>query len=155
MTRRMGATSMRDREVLHPEGMQRRVADEGATMGVAFDGDADRAIFASASGKLVDGDGVLLAAGRYLKAHKQLRGDTIVGTTMANLGLERALEKDGLKLTRTAVGDRYVLEEMLRTGANLGGAVWSHFVFGRCDNGRWDADGCEDRVDCGADGAAG
>lgn len=114
---------------LHPEGMQRRVVDQGATMGVAFDGDADRAIFASASGKLVDGDGVLLAAGRYLKAHGQLRGDTIVGTTMANLGLERALDKDGLKLTRTAVGDRYVLEEMLRTGANLGGEQSGHILF--------------------------
>jgi phosphoglucosamine mutase len=114
---------------LHPEAMQRRVVETGATMGVAFDGDADRAIFASASGKLVDGDGVLLVAGRYLKAHGQLKGDAIIGTTMANLGLERALEAEGLKLTRTAVGDRYVLEEMLRSGANLGGEQSGHILF--------------------------
>ena len=114
---------------LHPEGMQRRVVDERATMGVAFDGDADRAIFASASGKLVDGDGVLLIAGRYLKAHGKLKGNAIIGTTMANLGLERALDADGLTLTRTAVGDRYVLEEMLRTGANLGGEQSGHILF--------------------------
>ena len=82
---------------------------------VAFDGDADRAIFSSSSGKLVDGDGVLLVVGRYMKSWETRRGCDASGTTMANLGLERALEKSGLKLTRTAVGDRYVLEEMLRT----------------------------------------
>jgi phosphoglucosamine mutase len=114
---------------LHPEAMQKRVVAERATIGVAFDGDADRAIFSSASGKLVDGDGVLLVIGRYLKKLGQLKGDTIVGTTMANLGLERALEKDGLKLTRTAVGDRYVLEEMQRIGANLGGEQSGHILF--------------------------
>jgi phosphoglucosamine mutase len=114
---------------LHPEKMQKRVAETGAAMGVAFDGDADRAIFASGSGRLVDGDGVLLVAGRYLKSIGKLKGDTIVGTTMANLGLERALEKSGLKLTRTAVGDRYVLEEMQRSGANLGGEQSGHILF--------------------------
>jgi phosphoglucosamine mutase len=114
---------------LHPEAMQKRVVQEGAALGVAFDGDADRAIFAGASGKLVDGDGVLFVAGRYLKKQGKLKGDTIVGTTMANLGLERALEKEGLRLTRTAVGDRYVLEEMLRTGANLGGEQSGHILF--------------------------
>jgi len=114
---------------LHPEGMQKRVVETGAALGVAFDGDADRAIFASASGKVVDGDGVLLAAGRYLKSTGKLKGSVIVGTTMANLGLERALEKSGLKLTRTAVGDRYVLEEMQRIGANLGGEQSGHILF--------------------------
>jgi phosphoglucosamine mutase len=114
---------------LHPEEMQKRMAQSGASLGVAFDGDADRAIFASGSGRLVDGDGVLLVAGRYLKSTEKLKGDVIVGTTMANLGLERALEKSGLKLTRTAVGDRYVLEEMLRTGANLGGEQSGHILF--------------------------
>src|ERR1700723_2751549 len=114
---------------LHPEEMQKRMAQSGASLGVAFDGDADRAIFASGSGRLVDGDGVLLVAGRYLKSAGKLKGDVIVGTTMANLGLERALEKSGLKLTRTAVGDRYVLEEMLRTGANLGGEQSGHILF--------------------------
>ena len=114
---------------LHPEKMQQRVAETGAAMGVAFDGDADRAIFASKSGRLVDGDGVLLVLGRYLKSAGKLKGDVIVGTTMANLGLERALEKSGLKLARTAVGDRYVLEEMLRIGANLGGEQSGHILF--------------------------
>ena len=75
---------------------------------------------------MVDGDGVLLVAGRYLKSTGKLKGNTIVGTTMANLGLERALDKSGLKLVRTAVGDRYVLEEMQRIGANLGGEQSGH-----------------------------
>jgi phosphoglucosamine mutase len=114
---------------LHPEIMQARVIKEGAALGVAFDGDADRAIFASASGKLVDGDGVLFAAGRYLKAIGKLKGNVIVSTTMANLGLERALEDCGLKLVRTDVGDRYVLEEMRRIGANLGGEQSGHILF--------------------------
>jgi phosphoglucosamine mutase len=114
---------------LHPEAMQKRVVEAGAALGVAFDGDADRAIFATASGKLVNGDGVLLAAGRYLKSTGKLKGNAIVGTTMANLGLERALERDGLKLTRTDVGDRYVLEEMQRSGANLGGEQSGHILF--------------------------
>jgi phosphoglucosamine mutase len=114
---------------LHPEAMQKRVVEAGAALGVAFDGDADRAIFATAAGNLVNGDGVLLAAGRYLKSVGKLKGDAIVGTTMANLGLERALEKSGLKLTRTDVGDRYVLEEMQRSGANLGGEQSGHILF--------------------------
>jgi phosphoglucosamine mutase len=114
---------------LHPQAMQRRVIEAGAALGVAFDGDADRAIFSSASGRLVDGDGVLLVTGRYLKSAGKLKSAVIVGTTMANLGLERALEKSGLRLTRTAVGDRYVLEEMLRSGANLGGEQSGHILF--------------------------
>jgi phosphoglucosamine mutase len=114
---------------LHPEGMQKLVVESGATLGVAFDGDADRAIFSSASGKLVDGDGVLLVAGRYMKSAGKLKGNVIVGTTMANLGLERALDESGLRLVRTAVGDRYVLEEMLRIGANLGGEQSGHILF--------------------------
>jgi phosphoglucosamine mutase len=114
---------------LHPEGMQKRVVETGAALGVAFDGDADRAVFSTASGKLVDGDGVLLAAGRYLKSTGKLKGSVIVGTTMANLGLESALGKSGLTLARTAVGDRYVLEEMQRIGANLGGEQSGHILF--------------------------
>jgi phosphoglucosamine mutase len=114
---------------LHPKEMQERVVACGAALGVAFDGDADRAIFASASGRLVDGDGVLLVAGRYLKSTGRLKGDVIVGTIMANLGLERALAKSGLSLARTAVGDRYVLEEMQRIGANLGGEQSGHILF--------------------------
>jgi len=103
--------------------------ETGAALGVAFDGDADRAIFAGASGKLVDGDGVLLIAGRYLQKAGKLKGTVVVGTTMANLGLERALEATGLTLARTNVGDRYVLEEMQRIGANLGGEQSGHILF--------------------------
>jgi len=114
---------------LHPEAMLRRVTETGASLGAAFDGDADRAIFATATGNLVNGDGVLLAAGRYLKATGKLRGNVIVSTTMANLGLERVLEKSGLHLARAAVGDRYVLEEMQRIGANLGGEQSGHIIF--------------------------
>ncbi len=114
---------------LHPAAMQKRVVEAGAALGVAFDGDADRAIFSSASGRLVDGDGVLLVTGRYLKAAGKLKGGVIVGTTMANLGLERALENSGLRLVRTDVGDRYVLEEMQRIGANLGGEQSGHILF--------------------------
>jgi phosphoglucosamine mutase len=114
---------------LHPEGMQKRVVQSGAALGVAFDGDADRAIFSSAAGKLVDGDGVLLVVARYLKSAGMLRGGVVVGTTMANLGLERALEDSELKLARTAVGDRYVLEEMQRIGANFGGEQSGHILF--------------------------
>jgi phosphoglucosamine mutase len=114
---------------LHPEGMQQRVVESGAALGVAFDGDADRAIFSSATGKLVDGDGVLLVVARYLKSAGKLKGNVVVGTTMANLGLERALESSGLKLARTAVGDRYVLEEMQRIGANFGGEQSGHILF--------------------------
>ena len=114
---------------LHPEGMQKRVVQSGAALGVAFDGDADRAIFSSATGKLVDGDGVLLVVSRYLKSAGSLKGNVVVGTTMANLGLERALEDSGLKLARTAVGDRYVLEEMQRIGANFGGEQSGHILF--------------------------
>jgi phosphoglucosamine mutase len=114
---------------LHPEVMQKKVVETGAALGVAFDGDADRAVFSSASGQLVDGDGVILSMGRYMKARGTLKGATIVGTTMANLGLERALESSGLKLARAAVGDRYVLEEMQRIGANLGGEQSGHILF--------------------------
>lgn len=114
---------------LHPESMRKHNVDSRAALGVAFDGDADRAIFAAASGKIVDGDGVLLIAGRYLQSTRNLRANTVVGTTMANLGLERALEKSGIRFVRTAVGDRYVLEEMLRIGANLGGEQSGHILF--------------------------
>ncbi len=114
---------------LHPEKLREKVIEARASLGVAFDGDADRAMFVSASGVHVDGDGVLLAMARYLKSKGQLKGGRVIGTTMANLGLERALERDGLSLARVGVGDRYVLEEMLRSGANLGGEQSGHIIF--------------------------
>jgi phosphoglucosamine mutase len=114
---------------LHPQALQQRVVAEQAALGVAFDGDADRALFVSATGKLVDGDGVLLAAARYLKSAGQLKCGRVVGTTMANLGLERVLIAEGMTLARTDVGDRYVLEEMIRGGCNLGGEQSGHIIF--------------------------
>jgi phosphoglucosamine mutase len=114
---------------LHPESLQQKVRETRAALGVAFDGDADRAIFVSASGRVVNGDGVLLAAARYLKSAGQLKGSRVVGTTMANLGLERALAAEGLPLVRVDVGDRYVLEEMLGSGCNLGGEQSGHIIF--------------------------
>ncbi len=114
---------------LHPESMQKKVVETKAALGVAFDGDADRAIFSTATGRLVDGDGVLLAAARWMKSAGQLKGATVVGTTMANFGLEKALAAEGLTLEREPVGDRYVLEGMQRIGANLGGEQSGHIIF--------------------------
>jgi phosphoglucosamine mutase len=114
---------------LHPEGLQERVKAERAALGVAFDGDADRALFVSASGRMVNGDGILLAMARYLKSTKELKCGRVVSTTMANLGLERVLAAEGLALVRADVGDRYVLEEMLRGGCNLGGEQSGHIIF--------------------------
>ena len=114
---------------LHLEGLKKRVLAEGAQFGVAFDGDADRALFVGGKSHIVNGDGVLLLAGRYLKSQNQLKGNRVVATSMSNLGLERALERDGISLARAAVGDRYVLEEMLKSGNNLGGEQSGHIIF--------------------------
>jgi phosphoglucosamine mutase len=113
--------------------LRKAVLARAAEMGVAFDGDADRAIFVSRSGKIVDGDGVLLVAARALHRQRRLTGPdgnpTVVATVMSNLGLERALDALGIRLLRTPVGDKYVLEEMLRTGAVLGGEQSGHIIF--------------------------
>ena len=114
---------------LHPEDLQRTVKELKADVGAAFDGDADRALFVSSSGQLVDGDAVLFIAARHMKATGTLRAGTVVGTTMSNLGLERALESEDIRLARAAVGDRYVFEEMQRLGANLGGEQSGHIIF--------------------------
>ena len=114
---------------LHVEGLRNAVVAQAADGGVAFDGDADRAIFVSGSGKLVDGDAVLLAAARALKSAGRLSGGTVVATVMSNLGLEKALEREGIRLTRTPVGDKYVLEEMVRIDAPLGGEQSGHVIF--------------------------
>jgi phosphoglucosamine mutase len=111
------------------ESLQKRVVAERASLGVAFDGDADRALFVSPSGRIINGDGVLLAAARYLASKKKLKGKRVVATTMSNLGLERALDSEGITLARVPVGDRYVLEEMLRSRAVLGGEQSGHIIF--------------------------
>ncbi len=118
---------------LHPDLLREQVLAWRADLGVAFDGDADRAIFVSRTGRIVDGDGVLLAAARWLLDKGRL-GSTggepvVVATVMSNLGLELALEAHGIRLLRTPVGDRYVSEGMLRTGAALGGEQSGHVIF--------------------------
>ena len=114
---------------LHLEALQERVIKEEAQLGVAFDGDADRSLFVTAGGKVVNGDGVLLVMACYLKSHHALKQDRVVATSMSNLGLERALAREGVSLARAAVGDRYVLEEMLKSGNNLGGEQSGHIIF--------------------------
>ena len=114
---------------LHVDGLRRAVLERGADFGVAFDGDADRSIFVARSGKIVDGDGVLLIAARALKAAGRLAKDVVVSTVMANLGLEAALSRQGIRMLRTPVGDKYVLEEMVRAGATLGGEQSGHVIF--------------------------
>src|SRR5947209_17618693 len=90
-------------------------------LGVTFDGDADRALFSDARGRVVNGDAVLLLTARDMQARGVLTGNAIVATTMSNLGLEVALKRSGVSMLRANVGDKYVLEEMLKTGATLGG----------------------------------
>ena len=114
---------------LHLDGLQKRVVSERARLGVAFDGDADRALFVCESGKIVNGDGVLLAVARHLKSQNKLKGDRVVATSMSNLGLERVLAREGITLARASVGDRYVLEEMLRSGNVIGGEQSGHVIF--------------------------
>src|SRR6266446_2668423 len=114
---------------LYVEALREAVLESKADLGVAFDGDADRAIFVSKSGRIIDGDAVLLIAARELRASGRLPHSLVVATVMSNLGLEKALEREGIRLTRTAVGDKYVLEEMLRSGAVLGGEQSGHVIF--------------------------
>jgi phosphoglucosamine mutase len=114
---------------LHPEVVAAKVQELGADAGIAFDGDADRAMLATASAKVFDGDCILLAAARWMKQQGTLKGNCAVGTVMANLGLEVALRAVGIELVRTKVGDRYVIEEMQRRGANLGGEQSGHVIF--------------------------
>jgi len=114
---------------LYPEVVAKAVAEAGADLGVTFDGDADRALFADAGGKIVNGDAILLLAARALKARGELPGDVVVATTMSNMGLEAALRRSGIRMLRAPVGDKYVLEEMQRSSAALGGEQSGHIIF--------------------------
>jgi phosphoglucosamine mutase len=117
----------------HLDDLRDAVLSEGADAGVAFDGDADRALFVSRSGKIIDGDAVLLLTARALQQQGRLTGRNghplVVATVMSNLGLQVALTAHGIEMLRTPVGDKYVLEEMLRTGAALGGEQSGHVIF--------------------------
>jgi phosphoglucosamine mutase len=124
-----GRNINRDCGSLHIEGLQHQVAQERADLGVAFDGDADRALFVDSGGKFVDGDATIWALAIYLKARGELSGDTVVATVMSNIGLEVALRSRGIRLTRTDVGDKYVLDELIRSGATLGGEQSGHIIF--------------------------
>jgi len=116
---------------LHPENLAKALcaSDEEFDLGVTFDGDADRALFCDSNGRVVNGDAVLLVAARDLHVQARLKGDTVVATTMSNMGLEIALKKSGIRMLRANVGDKYVLEEMLKTGATLGGEQSGHIIF--------------------------
>ncbi|MHB8533287.1 MAG: phosphoglucosamine mutase [Solirubrobacteraceae bacterium] len=113
----------------HPEALARLVVERGCRMGVAFDGDGDRAIFVDHRGRVVNGDAVLLMCARQLQREGRLRGAAIVATVMSNLGLELALREDGIGLVRCPVGDKYVMEEMLARGLSLGGEQSGHIIF--------------------------
>jgi phosphoglucosamine mutase len=114
---------------LHLEHLQQRVVEENADFGVAFDGDADRALFVDEKGNIVDGDATLWIMARYLKSHGKLANSTVVATVMSNIGLEIALASEQIKLMRTSVGDKYVLEELINTGSDIGGEQSGHIIF--------------------------
>ena len=113
----------------HPEALGRTVVEHGCRMGVAFDGDGDRAIFVDDRGRIVDGDAVLLMCARQLQREGRLKGNAIVATVMSNIGLELALKPLGIDLVRCSVGDKYVMEEMLNRGLSLGGEQSGHIIF--------------------------
>jgi len=126
-----GRNINRDCGSLHMDELRRRVAAEGAGVGVAYDGDADRALFVDARGQVVDGDATLWVLAKRMQERGGLAGDRVVATVMSNLGLELALRSRGIELLRTDVGDKYVLEELLRAGASLGGEQSGHIIFPR------------------------
>jgi phosphoglucosamine mutase len=113
----------------HPELLERTVLETGADLGVAFDGDGDRAIFADHQGRVVNGDAVLLMCGRQLQREGRLNRNAIVATVMSNIGLELALAESSIQTVRCAVGDKYVMEEMLARGLSLGGEQSGHVIF--------------------------
>ena len=113
----------------HLEGLQAKVVASGARLGVAFDGDGDRALFVDSRGNTVDGDAVMLMAADQLQKEGRLAGNTVVATVMSNIGLELALKARSIALVRAPVGDKYVMEEMLKRGSALGGEQSGHIIF--------------------------
>ena len=114
---------------LHPAWVAAEVTKRGAAIGVTFDGDADRCMLADAKGNVVNGDAILLMAARDLQSRGLLTGNVVVATTMSNMGLEAALKRSGIRMLRAPVGDRYVLEEMQKNDAALGGEQSGHILF--------------------------
>ncbi|GAV25676.1 phosphoglucosamine mutase [Carboxydothermus islandicus] len=113
----------------HPEALMRAVVEEGAHLGLAHDGDADRLLAVDEKGNLVDGDQIMVIIGKYLKKKGLLKNNRIVVTVMSNLGLKKAFAREGIEVLETKVGDRYVLEEMLKNGAIIGGEQSGHIIF--------------------------
>lgn len=113
----------------NPEMIKKLVLDTGADMGISFDGDGDRIIAVDNNGKLVDGDHILAICATHLKGNGKLSKDTVVGTIMSNMGLDIYLKENGMNIVKTAVGDRYVLEEMLNSGYIIGGEQSGHIIF--------------------------
>ncbi len=114
---------------LHPEIVAAQVKVSAASIGITFDGDADRALFADENGNVVNGDAVMLACARDLQARGELANNLVVATTMSNMGLEAAFARSGIRMLRAPVGDKYVLEEMRKSGASLGGEQSGHILF--------------------------
>lgn len=114
---------------LHLEGLQAAVVENSAAIGIAFDGDADRALFVDENGEIVDGDGTLWIIAGHLLDNGGLANRKVIATVMSNLGLELALRERGVELVRTSVGDKYVLEELIRSGSEVGGEQSGHIIF--------------------------
>jgi phosphoglucosamine mutase len=112
-----------------PELLARTVVDGGYRLGIAYDGDGDRAIFIDAKGRVVDGDAVMLMCAKQMKAEGRLKGNAVVATVMSNIGLEIALREAGIDIVRSPVGDKYVMEEMMRRDLSLGGEQSGHIIF--------------------------
>jgi phosphoglucosamine mutase len=123
-----GRNINRDCGSLHIDSLRERVVKEGADAGVAFDGDADRSLFVDAQGNFVDGDAMLWGLANYLQSHLRLKDNVVVATVMSNVGLEIALKSAGIRLVRTDVGDKFVLEELMRLNASLGGEQSGHII---------------------------
>ena len=113
----------------HPESLQKAVVENEADLGIAFDGDGDRCIAVDHEGNLVDGDKIMYICGKNMEENGRLKQDTVVTTVMSNLGMYKALEAHGMKSVKTKVGDRYVVEEMLKNGYNLGGEQSGNIIF--------------------------
>ncbi|PIW84197.1 MAG: phosphoglucosamine mutase, partial [Nitrospirae bacterium CG_4_8_14_3_um_filter_50_41] len=124
-----GCNINKDCGSLHPDVIIKAVLDHGADIGISLDGDADRVIFSDEKGSEVNGDPVMVFSALDMKSRGVLRENTLVTTVMSNMGLELALKKQGIRVVRTQVGDRYVAEEMIRGGYNLGGEQSGHILF--------------------------
>jgi phosphoglucosamine mutase len=113
----------------HPEALAAFVKEKGADVGLSFDGDGDRLIAIDENGNIIDGDQIMYICGKFMKEHNRLKHGTVVSTVMSNLGFYKALESHGIQSVQTAVGDRYVVEEMKKNGFNLGGEQSGHIIF--------------------------